>query len=95
MLEEHVKNVNDGFLFRRELRTHTSVGGDDPNGLAGKSAEGEAASEVSKPKKPKSESGKSEKSRKSDRKSNKDDEGRKRKVSRAHERRQQSGRGGG
>ena len=31
MLEEHVRNINDGFLFRRELRTHRSVGGDGPH----------------------------------------------------------------
>ena len=30
MLEEHVRNINAGFLFRRELRTQRSVGGDDP-----------------------------------------------------------------
>ena len=31
MLEEHVRNINDGFLFRRELRTQRSVGGDGPH----------------------------------------------------------------
>ena len=26
MLEEHVRNINDGFLFRRDLRRQRSVG---------------------------------------------------------------------
>ena len=30
MLEEHLRNINDGFLFRRELRTQRSVGGRRP-----------------------------------------------------------------
>ena len=29
VLEDHVRNINDGVLFRRTLLTHRSLGGDD------------------------------------------------------------------
>jgi len=60
MLEEHVRCINDGFLFRRELRTHRSVGGDDDVAKVKKNATSETGNSDEKPK---SVTGKSKKAK--------------------------------